>query len=74
MTIKAFWDDPYRLRQEARVSSALGDEVRVDETIFFAFSGARKATPGPSVAIRCWKHAGMDWTSPIDCPRGTVCG
>ncbi|HDS1530409.1 TPA: alanyl-tRNA editing protein [Stenotrophomonas maltophilia] len=46
MTIKAFWDDPYRLRQEARVSSALGDEVRLDETIFFAFSGGQESDAG----------------------------
>lgn len=46
MTIKAFWDDPYRLREEARVSSALGDEVRLDETIFFAFSGGQESDAG----------------------------
>lgn len=46
MTIKAFWDDPYRLRHEARVSAVSGDEIRLDETIFFAFSGGQESGAG----------------------------
>lgn len=46
MTIKAFWDDPYRLHHEARVSAVTGDEIRLDETIFFAFSGGQESDAG----------------------------
>lgn len=46
MTIKAFWDDPYRLRHEARVSAVSGDEIQLDETIFFAFSGGQESDAG----------------------------
>lgn len=46
MTKKVFWDDPYRTTLDTVVSHVDGDRVRVDATIFFAFSGGQESDAG----------------------------
>jgi Ser-tRNA(Ala) deacylase AlaX len=46
MTRKVFWDDPYRTTLDAVVTHVDGDQVQVDSTIFFAFSGGQESDAG----------------------------
>ncbi|QFT23021.1 Alanine--tRNA ligase [Pseudomonas sp. THAF187a] len=46
MTRKFFWVDPYCTSYEATVKSVLGPEVKLDSTIFFAFSGGQDSDRG----------------------------
>lgn len=46
MTRKFFWVDPYCTSHEATVTSSSGPEVRLDSTIFFAFSGGQDSDQG----------------------------
>ena len=46
MTIKLFWQDPYRTRLDTRVAAVEGDVVRLEETIFYAFSGGQESDEG----------------------------
>lgn len=46
MTRKVFWDDPYRTTLDTVVTHVDGDRVRVDATIFFAFSGGQESDAG----------------------------
>lgn len=57
MTHRHFWDDPYATRLDARVTRVDGDEVELDRTIYFAFSGGQESDAGtfngvPVVAAR----------------------
>ncbi len=46
MTRKIFWDDPYLRQLNTRINSVIGDEVTVDATIFYAFSGGQESDHG----------------------------
>ncbi|SKA39148.1 Ser-tRNA(Ala) deacylase AlaX (editing enzyme) [Enhydrobacter aerosaccus] len=46
MTRKLFWEDPYRTSLGTTVSAVRGDEVRLESTIFFAFSGGQESDAG----------------------------
>ena len=46
MTIKLFWQDPYRTTLDTRVASVEGDVVTLKETIFYAFSGGQESDQG----------------------------
>ena len=46
MTKKIFWDDPYLTQLETYVTSVQGDEITVEQTIFFAFSGGQESDHG----------------------------
>lgn len=46
MTRKVFWDDPYLDRLDTRVAGVVGDEVRLAETILYAFSGGQESDHG----------------------------
>jgi len=46
MTKKAFWFDPYSTSHKAYVVSVTGDEVILNSTIFFAFSGGQESDHG----------------------------
>jgi Ser-tRNA(Ala) deacylase AlaX len=46
MTRKLFWTDPYLTRLETRIAAVHGDEVTVDETIFYALSGGQESDHG----------------------------
>ena len=46
MTKKIFWNDPYLTQLNARISSVTGNNVTVNETIFYAFSGGQESDHG----------------------------
>ena len=46
MTVKLFWQDPYRTELETTVQSVSGNQVTLSETIFFAFSGGQESDAG----------------------------
>ena len=67
MTKKVFWDDPYRTTLDTVVSHVDGDRVRVDATIFFAFSGGQESDAGRWAAIRSSRPTSKASTSSIRC-------
>ena len=46
MTVKIFWEDPYLVELDAVVTSVEGDDVIVDRTVFYAFSGGQESDAG----------------------------
>jgi len=46
MTRKAFWEDPYRTAHDPTITSCEGQEITLDSTIFFAFSGGQESDQG----------------------------
>jgi len=45
-TKKLFWDDPYLTQCKAKVTSINGNKVKLDQTIFYAFSGGQLPDEG----------------------------
>src|SRR3989338_3184536 len=45
-TIKLFWKDPYASECKAKVTAIEGNKVKLDQTIFFAFSGGQESDSG----------------------------
>ena len=52
MTKKLFWEDPYKTECNATVSSINGNKVKLDQTIFFAFSGGQESDEGTIADIK----------------------
>jgi len=46
MTQKLFWQDPYLQSHRTRVTAVDNERVRIEETIFFAFSGGQESDAG----------------------------
>jgi Ser-tRNA(Ala) deacylase AlaX len=46
MLQKLFWDDPYLTETAAKVTSVKAGEVRLDRTVFYAFSGGQESDAG----------------------------
>ncbi len=46
MTRKIFWEDPYLTHLETRITGLKGDEITVEETIFYAQSGGQDSDFG----------------------------
>jgi len=46
MTIKIFWKDPYLTQLETQITSVTGNDITVEQTIFFAFSGGQESDDG----------------------------
>ncbi|MEZ5832773.1 MAG: alanyl-tRNA editing protein [Dongiaceae bacterium] len=46
MAAKLFWQDPYRMSLDTRIAAVAGDTVRLEETIFYAFSGGQESDHG----------------------------
>src|SRR3989338_3492234 len=46
MSKKLFWEDPYQKECRAKVVSINGQEVVLDQTIFYAFSGGQASDSG----------------------------
>lgn len=46
MTKKLFWEAPYLTQFETQVTSVKGNDITVEETIFFAFSGGQEGDDG----------------------------
>jgi Ser-tRNA(Ala) deacylase AlaX len=45
-TKKVFWEDPYLTELKTRITSVNGDDVTVDQTILYAFSGGQESDEG----------------------------
>jgi len=46
MTRKVFWEDPYLTQLETRVTSVNGNDITVEETIFYALAGGQESDHG----------------------------
>jgi Ser-tRNA(Ala) deacylase AlaX len=46
MTKKIFWENPYLTELQTKVHTVVGNQITVDETIFFAFSGGQESDHG----------------------------
>jgi len=46
MTNKIFWKDPYLTQLETHITSVIENEITVEQTIFFAFSGGQESDDG----------------------------
>jgi Ser-tRNA(Ala) deacylase AlaX len=46
MTEKVFWQNPYLTTLETRVSSVNSNEITLEQTIFYAFSGGQESDAG----------------------------
>jgi alanyl-tRNA synthetase len=46
MTRKVFWENPYQTELDTTISSVNGNQVTVNSTIFFAFSGGQESDTG----------------------------
>ncbi|HLC66360.1 MAG TPA: alanyl-tRNA editing protein [Candidatus Nanoarchaeia archaeon] len=46
MTLRLFWKDPYQTECRAKVLSISGNEVVLDQTVFFAFAGGQASDHG----------------------------
>lgn len=46
MTKKIFWQDPYLTELETRVKMVKDNQITLDETIFYAFSGGQESDQG----------------------------
>jgi Ser-tRNA(Ala) deacylase AlaX len=46
MTLKEFWQDPYKTESTAKIVAISGTEIELDRTIFFAFSGGQESDTG----------------------------
>jgi Ser-tRNA(Ala) deacylase AlaX len=52
MIERLFWKDPYMKECEAIVTSKMGPEIKLDRTIFFAFSGGQSSDEGTIGGIK----------------------
>ena len=52
MTKKLFWDDPYQTECTATVTDIKGNKVKLDQTIFYAFSGGQHSDEGSIDGIK----------------------
>jgi alanyl-tRNA synthetase len=62
VTQKIFWEDPYRIRHEATVTAVNANEISVDSTIFFAFSGGQESDHGTiqSISVLAARKLGVE--------------
>jgi Ser-tRNA(Ala) deacylase AlaX len=52
MTRKIFWEDPYLTQIETRITSVKENDITVEQTIFYAFSGGQEGDHGTIGNIR----------------------
>ncbi len=52
MTQKLFWEDPYLTECTAKVTSIDGKKIKLDRTVFFAFSGGQASDEGTINGIK----------------------
>ena len=45
-TIKVFWENPYLAELVAKIVDIDGDNIVLDQTIFYAFSGGQESDEG----------------------------
>jgi Ser-tRNA(Ala) deacylase AlaX len=46
MTAKLFWEDPYLTEMNTTVASVIGNDITLEETIFYAFAGGQESDSG----------------------------
>lgn len=73
---KVFWDDPYCSVFSTRIRSVAGNELSLEETIFFAFSGGQESDAG---TIASWpvedaRTSGFDIIYTLAPGHGLVAG
>jgi Ser-tRNA(Ala) deacylase AlaX len=59
MTLKIFWDDPYRTQLDTYITTVHDNDVTVAATIFYAFSGGQESDTG-TIGGRQVLQAGKD--------------
>lgn len=52
MTKKLFWEDPYLTTCKAKITEINGKKVKLDRTIFYAFSGGQESDEGTISGIK----------------------
>jgi len=52
MTQKLFWKDPYQTECEAVITAIDGKKVKLNQTIFYAFSGGQESDEGTIAGIK----------------------
>lgn len=52
MLVKLFWRNPYLTQCKAKVMSVDGRKVKLDQTVFFAFSGGQESDEGTIGGLR----------------------
>ncbi|WP_158900800.1 alanyl-tRNA editing protein [Burkholderia sp. L27(2015)] len=64
MTQKVFWSAPYQTELDTVVTQVVGDQVQVEKTIFFAFSGGQESDSGTlgGHPVRLAEKQGLDIT------------
>lgn len=76
MTRKRFWDDPYLCRLDTRVAAVDGAALRLEETIFYAFSGGQESDAGTIAGrpVREARKDGLDIVYLLDADHGLQAG
>jgi Ser-tRNA(Ala) deacylase AlaX len=71
-TRRLFWDDPYLQECEATVLSAKENELVLDQSIFYAFSGGQASDSGTinDIPVKEARKAGDDIVYFFDTPHG----
>lgn len=62
MLRKIFWEDPYLTTLDTRIAAVCGDDVALEATIFYAFSGGQESDSGTigGHAVLAARKAGAD--------------
>jgi Ser-tRNA(Ala) deacylase AlaX len=60
MTKKVFWEDPYLTELETCVTSVNGDDITVEQTIFYALAGGQESDEGTIGSQRVLQAQGRD--------------
>lgn len=76
MTEKVFWQDPYLTSLDTRIAAVEGPEVRLERTIFFAFSGGQESDSGSigGYPVREAQTDGLDIRYRLDADHGLAPG
>lgn len=76
MTRKIFWNDPYLASLDTCVSAVRGNEVLLDETIFYALSGGQESDHGriAGLPVREARKEGVDIVYTLDEGHGLAVG
>jgi len=76
MTKKLFWKDPYCTEHDTIVSWSQGDQIKLAETILFAFSGGQESDCGTidGLQVRGCRKEGLDIVYSLDPDHGLVAG
>lgn len=76
MTKKMFWIDPYCTKQQATIIWCEGAEIKLDATIFFAFSGGQESDQGVigGAPVQSARKDGLDIVYRLPAGHGLAAG